>query len=109
MAKKYNTRTDGQPFDQDEVDDVWKKAFGSEETGKDCCDAPIEKSAYGKTGRYGWEIDHIKPRSKGGTDHPDNLQPLHRKNNRAKGDNYPKWRCREGKPGRIIVVSEKDC
>ena len=41
---------------------------------------------------YGWEIDHIVPSSKGGTDHIDNLQPLFWKNNRRKGDTYP-WYC----------------
>jgi 5-methylcytosine-specific restriction endonuclease McrA len=48
---------------------------------------------YGQTSKYGWEIDHIKPVSKGGTDDLSNLQPLQWENNRRKGDNYP-WHCR---------------
>lgn len=38
---------------------------------------------------YGWEIDHIKPTSKGGSDSLYNLQPLTWSNNAAKGDQYP--------------------
>ena len=35
---------------------------------------------------YGWEIDHIKPVAKGGSDELSNLQPLNWKSNAAKGD-----------------------
>lgn len=34
---------------------------------------------------HGWEIDHIHPRSLGGSDHIDNLRPLHCTNNIALG------------------------
>ncbi len=37
---------------------------------------------------YGWEIDHIYPTSLGGPDSLDNLQPLHWRSNRTKGDKF---------------------
>lgn len=54
----------------------------------------MTKSQYGNVNsEYGWEIDHIKPVAKFGTDDLDNLQPLQWKNNRGKSDNYPHWSC----------------
>ena len=37
----------------------------------------------------GWEIDHIKPVARGGSDDLSNLQPLYWETNRNKGDQYP--------------------
>jgi hypothetical protein len=42
--------------------------------------------SYGKNTPMGWEIDHSKPQSKGGTDHLNNLQPLNTSLNRKKGN-----------------------
>ena len=46
----------------------------------------IRKASYGTRGEYGWELDHVKPKSKGGSDKSQNIQPLHWKANRKKGD-----------------------
>jgi len=48
----------------------------------------IHYASYGTTTKYGWEIDHRKPVSKGGTDNSKNLRALHWQANRAKGDKY---------------------
>jgi len=53
----------------------------------------MQRDKYGVTGQWGWEIDHIIPLAKGGSDALSNLQPLMWENNRQKSDNYPNWRC----------------
>ena len=56
---------------------------------KDSQGNKIYKPAHGKQGKQSWEVDHIKPKSKGGTNSPRNLQALQTKANRKKGDKYP--------------------
>ncbi len=96
MARQRNTTTSGGSFDAATVEAVWKK--GKDERGlssfkKDPCGASMQHGAHGKTEQWGWEIDHIKPVAKGGTDDLANLQPLQWENNRHKGDDWPDWKC----------------
>ncbi len=54
---------------------------------KDACGAWMQFNMHGdRDAQYGWEIDHILPVSRGGSDNLNNLQPLHWKNNAEKGD-----------------------
>lgn len=48
----------------------------------------MRHGSYGTHGEYGWEIDHKKPKSKGGSDHGRNLRALNTKENRKKSDKY---------------------
>ena len=79
-------------FSQETIRNVWEKAKVIENNDKnvfrkDECSAWIKRSEYGnRESKFGWEIDHIKPESKGGTDDISNLRPLHWKNNAAKSD-----------------------
>lgn len=83
-----NTTRSGEPFSQRIVDEVWNKAQRTSTPGvaRDACNATIMRTSYGTTSQFGWEVDHIVPVSQGGTDDLSNLQPLHWRNNRRKGD-----------------------
>jgi len=81
---------------------VWNKGREIVQNGKkhnpniwrwDVCGNVMRYSEHGNTeSENGWEIDHIKPSSKGGTSDLKNLQPLQWENNRKKGDKHP-WSC----------------
>ena len=74
---------------------VWEKAkpIRSKPSGQYRLDPyghTIRRDSYGKHSATGWEIDHIKPKSKGGSDHPRNLQALHWATNLDKADSMVK-------------------
>ncbi len=77
------------------LEEVWNKAinvsgYDSNVARKDCCGAWILRSEFGnRNSDFGWEIDHVYPKSKGGGDELDNLRPMHWRNNLAKGDDFP--------------------
>lgn len=101
MYRYHSTTRSGSNFDRAIIDAVWQKAtpvlgFDPRIRRRDSCGANIEYAGYGDTtpGGYGWEIDHIIPVSKGGSDYLVNLQPLQWQNNRHKGDSSPgQWAC----------------
>lgn len=98
MARNRNSDVAGRPFSEATVQIVWNKGrpipgHNSAEWRHDTCGAAIQRSQHGDTSsKYGWEIDHIKPVSKGGTDDVSNLQPLQWSLNRDKADMFP-WQC----------------
>ena len=86
MSRNRNTDVSGEAFSDSLQEKVWKNKMNDKDSGKDECDNFIVKAQYGKQTDTGWEIDHIKPVSKGGTDHLSNLRPLQWEANRKKGD-----------------------
>lgn len=83
-------------FDNIDIEQVWNKGIvvdGYDETlfRKDCCGAWIVKNEYGKNSAFGWEVDHVYPQIKGGSNDLVNLRPMHWENNRSKSDDYPNY------------------
>lgn len=77
------------------IDKAWKSA--KEIQGKDPdkyrrdpYGNVMYRNSYGKNTPMGWEIDHIKPRSRDGSDATRNLQALNTKVNRDKGNTLVK-------------------
>lgn len=97
--RSFGTNRSGFSFDVFTRIAVWRKALvvpGADPSlmRKDSCGAWMKWADYGqKTSEFGWEIDHVVPVARGGSDSLENLQPLQWQNNRHKGDSWPQWSC----------------
>jgi hypothetical protein len=98
MARTRNTDIAGKQFGNTTVEAVWNKGtpisgYDSKMWRRDKCGHAMKRDDYGNTkSEYGWEVDHIKPVAKGGSDDLGNLHPLYWETNRDKSDTYP-WQC----------------
>lgn len=79
-------------FSESTVRQVWAKGlvvsgYDPNLWRKDSCGAWMGRHQYGnRISKYGWEIDHIVPVSRGGRDVLSNLRPLQWQNNAARQD-----------------------
>jgi 5-methylcytosine-specific restriction endonuclease McrA len=89
--RNANTTVKGGQWDTQTIEAVWRKGridsrYDPSVYRSDAYGTWMKRTEYGVTSEFGWEIDHIVAVSNGGTDSLSNLQPLHWRNNRRKGD-----------------------
>ena len=83
---------------------LWSKSFGKATKAKDFAGREIVKAAYDQRGsKYGWNVDHILPQSKGGKTVENNLICCHILTNDEKADKFPCFTA-NGKRFEIIKV-----
>ncbi|MEQ8755271.1 MAG: HNH endonuclease signature motif containing protein [Coleofasciculus sp. G1-WW12-02] len=76
------------------IQGIWEKAYivpgyNPRVWRIDQCRTWIKRDEYGnRQSPYGWEMDHIIPKSKGGSDHLFNLRPLQWYNNARRQAGY---------------------
>ena len=99
---------------------LWEAMFGQAEWVQDCFGVWMNKNDYGDTEKkrirpgntksysYGWEIDHIRPKSDFGENaDPDlynNYEIMQWNNNRTKADNYPQFEI-DKKKYKVVVCN----
>lgn len=98
MIRSPNTTVNGFSFAEYTKLIVWNKGriipnFSPVIWRWDACGNVMKWVEYGnRNSAYGWEIDHVLPVAKQGSDDFSNLQPLNWENNARKSDNFP-WSC----------------
>lgn len=82
-------------FSEEKIKKVWEKAKkipGKDRTKyrRDPYNNVLRYESYGKNSKMGWDIDHIVPLSRGGSNNIRNLQALQIAENRRKGNTLKK-------------------
>jgi len=95
VSRAQNTDSKGNKFTNALVNKIWEKGeyiegHPPEIWRRDKYGNIMNRQEFGnRKCEKGWEIDHIIPVSKGGTDNIHNLIPVNWKVNDEKGDQYP--------------------
>ena len=71
---------------------LWQNEFGLKTKAQDFAGREIHKDEYGTGSKYSWDIDHIRPLAKNGSDSVDNMQIVHQETNDEKGDLFPTFK-----------------
>ena len=74
-----------------EIAKIWLNTYGNNAIARDIAGRVISFDEFGALTEFGWNIDHIKPISKGGTDVIENILPMHWKTNQEKKDDFPEF------------------
>ncbi|MGN0813349.1 MAG: HNH endonuclease [Candidatus Coproplasma sp.] len=83
---------------------LWNKRYGKATRVEDFAGREMDKGAYGnRDSKFGWNLDHILPKSQGGKDTESNLICCHIKTNDEKADKFPVF-VANGKTFEIIKV-----
>ncbi|CAF1045442.1 unnamed protein product [Brachionus calyciflorus] len=74
-------------------DEIWEKGdtipnMDPNKYRQDKSGNVIYYDSFGKFSKMGWNIDHSKPQSLGGSDHLNNLYPMQSAQNSSKGNTY---------------------
>ena len=83
---------------------LWEQRYGKETRVNDFAGREMDKGAYDQRGsKYGWNLDHILPKSRGGKDTESNLICCHILTNDEKADKFPCFTA-NGKRFEIVKV-----
>lgn len=83
---------------------LWTKRYGKAVKVKDFSGREMNKGSYDdRNSKYGWNLDHILPKSRGGKDNESNLVCVNIQTNDEKADKYPVFNA-NGKTFEIIKV-----